>query len=138
GSPACGSVTDVLLPGRAILRKRQVRARGSGAENGHVALLIIQPRTGTEWSDARRLIEEYAASLNVDLTFQNLAHELDHLAEQYVPPDGAFLLAKQDGVVIGCVGLRKSGEGVAEMKRLYTVSAARGSGVGRLLAERIV
>jgi len=36
------------------------------------------------------------------------------------------------------VGLRRTAEGAAEMKRLYAMPAARGRGVGRMLAEAIV
>lgn len=96
------------------------------------------PQSKEDWREARRLIEEYAASLNVDLCFQDIGHELAHLAEEYGPPAGAFLLAAENGVNLGCVGLRRISDGVAEMKRLYAVPAARGRGVGRLLAEGIV
>jgi GNAT superfamily N-acetyltransferase len=103
-----------------------------------VSITLSAPRSAQDWREARRLIEEYAASLNVDLCFQNFAHELEHLAEEYGPPAGAFLLATQAGVSLGCVGLRRLPDGAAEMKRLYAVPAARGKGVGRLLAEGIV
>ena len=99
---------------------------------------LTAPESHGDWREARRLIEEYAASLSIDLCFQNFAHELEHLAEEYGPPAGAFLLATEEGLSLGCVGLRPSDEGAAEMKRLYAVPAARGRGVGRLLAEGIV
>jgi putative acetyltransferase len=103
-----------------------------------MAIRLIAPHTAEDWREARRLIEEYAASLNVDLCFQNIGHELAHLSEEYGPPAGAFLLARDGDVALGCVGLRRSANGVAEMKRLYLAPAARGRGVGRLLAEAIV
>ena len=99
---------------------------------------LNRPQSKEDWREARRLIEEYAASLEVDLCFQNFAHELEHLAEEYGPPAGAFLLAVENSVSLGCVGLRRLSDGVGEMKRLYAVPAARGRGVGRLLAESIV
>ena len=102
------------------------------------AIGLARPQSSDDWREARRLIEEYAASLNVDLCFQNFAHELEHLAEEYGPPGGAFLLAVENGVNVGCVGLRKLPQGAGEMKRLYTVPAVRGRGVGRLLAQAIV
>jgi GNAT superfamily N-acetyltransferase len=98
----------------------------------------MQPRSDEEWGNARHLIEEYAASLNVDLSFQNLSHELEHLASEYGPPAGAFFLAEENGSYLGCVGLRRFSDGIGEIKRLYTIPAARGRGLGRLLAERIV
>lgn len=103
-----------------------------------VTVRLVQPRSAQDWREARRLIEEYAAALKVDLCFQNFAHELEHLADEYGPPAGAFLLAVDNGVNVGCVGLRQLPNGVGEMKRLYAVPAVRGRGVGRLLAEGIV
>jgi putative acetyltransferase len=103
-----------------------------------VTIRLAQPRSENDWQDARRLIEQYAASLNLDLSFQNLAHELAHLREEYGPPAGVFLLARDGGSCLGCVGLRHFSDDAGEIKRLYIVPAARGRGAGRLLAEGIV
>ena len=99
---------------------------------------LAQPKSEEDWSQARQLIEEYAASLNIDLSFQNFAHELEYLTSAYAPPTGAFLLAEEKGVYIGCVGVRQFSDGIGEIKRLYAIPAARGHGVGRLLAQGIV
>jgi GNAT superfamily N-acetyltransferase len=43
-----------------------------------------------------------------------------------------FLVARdEDGTPLGCGALRALGGGVVELKRMYTVPAARGRGVGR-------
>jgi GNAT superfamily N-acetyltransferase len=99
---------------------------------------VSPPRAAEDWRDARRLVEEYAATLNLDLSFQNFAHELEHLETEYAPPTGAFLIAGENGACVGCVGLRAFSEGCGEIKRLYVIRAARGRGVGRLLAEGII
>lgn len=108
-----------------------------------MTIRLIQPQSEQSWQQARLLIEQYAATLDLDLSFQNLAHELEHLKSEYAPPMGRFLLAEdlraaEDGVYLGCVGLRQFSDGVGEVKRLYTLPAARGRGIGRLLAEGIV
>jgi GNAT superfamily N-acetyltransferase len=103
-----------------------------------VAICLNPPQSPEDWRRARSLIEEYAASLNVDLSFQNLEHELDNLSSDYAPPAGAFLLAQEDLSYLGCVGLRQHVDGVGEIKRLYITPPARGKRVGRLLAEGIV
>lgn len=103
-----------------------------------MAIHVVPPSSDDEWRAARQLIEEYAASLNLDLSFQNLAYELEHLAGEYGPPAGAFFLAEENGSYLGCVGLRQFSDGIGEVKRLYTIPAARGRGLGRLLAEQIV
>ena len=102
------------------------------------AFRLAQPQSEKDWREARRLVEEYAASLKVDLSFQNFAHEVEHLASEYAAPAGAFLLAEEDDAYIGCVGLRKFSDGTGEIKRLYVAPAARGRKLGRLLTEAIV
>src|SRR5262245_40039191 len=98
---------------------------------------IVRPDSPERWDAARRLIEEYAASLDVDLCFQDFDEELASLPSQYGPPGGAFLLAERDGAFLGCVALRKWQDG-CEMKRLYVRPEGRGLGIGRRLAESVV
>lgn len=100
---------------------------------------LAQAASPEDWRIARELIVEYADGLGVDLCFQNFSEELAHLAEEYSPPRGALLLAKEGGAVLGCVGLRPFGDaGDCEMKRMYVPAAGRGRGIGRRLAEAIV
>jgi GNAT superfamily N-acetyltransferase len=99
---------------------------------------MLQATTPREWEEAQRLVREYAASLNVDLSFQNFDHELQHFTTEYAPPTGAFILAEDAGQYVACIGLRQFAEGIGEIKRLYVAPAARRLGLGRLLVERII
>lgn len=99
---------------------------------------LLAPSTAAEWCEARRLVEEYASSLDLDLSFQNFAHELEHFENEYSAPYGAFLLAQNNGALVGCVGLRKLSDGVGEIKRLYVRPTARGLGLGLALVRGIV
>ena len=89
-------------------------------------------------ADVRRLFEEYANWLGVDLCFQNFDQELEELPGQYAPPDGRVLLAVEGDQIAGCVGLRRIDNNFCEMKRLYVRPVFRGKGVGRQLAEAVV
>jgi GNAT superfamily N-acetyltransferase len=99
---------------------------------------LLHAATSPEWDEARRLVREYAASLDVDLSFQNFDEELQHFASEYASPGGAFILAEDAGQYLGCIGLRRLSADSGEIKRLYIVPAARGRGLGRVLVERVL
>lgn len=99
---------------------------------------LIQAQSAEEIGRARELFEEYAAGLGFSLCFQNFDRELAELPGKYVPPGGRLLLAMNDDETAGCVALRKIGDGVCEMKRLYVRPDFRGTGLGRRLAESII
>lgn len=99
---------------------------------------LVQATTPHEWNEARRLVREYAATLGVDLSFQNFEQELDHFPTEYAQPGGAFILAEDAGRYAACIGLRQFADEVGEIKRLYVARAARGRGLGRVLVERVI
>ncbi len=85
------------------------------------------------------LLKAYAASLPVDLSYQEFECEMTALPDKYAPPGGGLWLARDHvGQAVGCVALRTLEDGACEMKRLYLNPSARGSGVGRQLAETVI
>ena len=99
---------------------------------------LLQATTPQHWDEARRLVREYAASLEVDLSFQNFEQELEHFSSEYAAPNGAFILAESDGRYVACIGIRQFADGIGEIKRLYVSPAARGTGLGRTLVVQII
>jgi GNAT superfamily N-acetyltransferase len=60
-------------------------------------------------------------------------------ADDFAAPNGAFLVAVETEpteVLIGCAGWRRHGAD-AELKRMFTATAARGRGLGRRLLAAI-
>lgn len=90
---------------------------------------MIRPATGADIEAVRTLFREYADGLGVDLSFQDFDAEL-------ADPLGVYelvLVAKR-----GCVALRRVDGETCEMKRLYVRPSARGTGLGRALAEAVI
>jgi ribosomal protein S18 acetylase RimI-like enzyme len=107
-------------------------------EANSIPMELIHAQSSEEVSRARELFEEYAAWLGFSLCFQNFDKELAGLPGDYSPPSGRLLLAAENDEKVGCVALRKIGDGVCEMKRLYVRPKFRGKGLGRTLAETII
>ncbi len=99
---------------------------------------VRRAASGKEIEAARRLFEEYAAALGIDLGYQGFADELTSLPGCYAPPRGRLLIAWASEEAAGCVALRPLADDVCEMKRLYVRPAFRGGRVGKQLAEAII
>ena len=90
---------------------------------------MIRPAQADDLEAVQDLLREYAASLQLDLSFQDFDSELADPLEFYE----LVLLAEE-----GCVALRRLDGSTCEMKRLYVRPVARGSGLGRQLAEAVI
>jgi putative acetyltransferase len=99
---------------------------------------LIQASSTEEVQQARLLFEEYASWVEISLCFQNFEQEVASLPGDYAPTSGRLFLAIEDEKVMGCVALRKIGEGIGEMKRLYVRPEFRGRGLGRTLTEKLI
>jgi ribosomal protein S18 acetylase RimI-like enzyme len=103
---------------------------------------LLTPTTPGLLDATREIFREYAASLAVDLCFQQFDEELAGLPGEYTAPAGALMLALVDGQVAGCGAMRSLRDvdyaNACEMKRLYVRPAFRRHGIGRLLAQALL
>jgi GNAT superfamily N-acetyltransferase len=103
---------------------------------------LRRPASPDDLADAVRIFREYAASLEVDLCFQNFEAELASLPGEYAAPGGQLLIAYVDGRLAGCGAFRPLADAdyanACEMKRLYVRDNCRGVGLGRLLAQALL
>jgi ribosomal protein S18 acetylase RimI-like enzyme len=90
---------------------------------------VIRAAGAADVEAVLELFREYAAGLGVDLSFQDFEAELAD------PLDFYELVLVTEG---GCVALRRIDQETCEMKRLYARPEARGSGLGRRLAEALI
>lgn len=98
----------------------------------------ISAFTDRDAAAVRRLFADYAASLSVDLGFQSFDDEVAGLPGRYAPPQGVMLVARVNGEVVGCVGVRALDAETCELKRLFVTPAHRGGGTGLRLLEGAV
>ncbi|HEY0320694.1 MAG TPA: GNAT family N-acetyltransferase [Pyrinomonadaceae bacterium] len=101
-------------------------------------LRLIEAESQAEIAEARRLFEEYAAWVVIDLCFQNFEKELADLPGAYARPGGCLILAIEGDEVAGCIALKDLGDRVCEMKRLFVRPHFQGRGIGRVLTEKII
>ena len=100
---------------------------------------VVAAETARDWADAQRLIRAYLAGLPFEVDFQDVDEELASLPAFYAPPDSTILLVRDpDGAAVGVAGVRRFADGEAELKRMYLDPAARGTGMGRTLAEAAI
>jgi len=99
---------------------------------------IVRAETAQQLGWARRLIEEYVASLPVDVSYEHVPEECARLPGEYAPPLGELLLAMEGGEPVGCVALRPMDGETCEMKRVFLRPEWRRQGIGRALTEAIL
>jgi GNAT superfamily N-acetyltransferase len=93
-------------------------------------------QTENEFEEGRIIFREYADALGVDLSFQDFEKELKAIHVQYNKPGGVLILVYLHEKTIACVGVRRSDEKTAELKRMFVGSPYRGEGIGVELLKR--
>ena len=93
---------------------------------------VVVVRADLESATARALIAELNAELSALYPEQGANHfRLD--PDEVAHGRGAFLVASRRGAAVGCGAVRRIGDGVGEIKRMFVVRADRGRGAGRAI-----
>ena len=99
----------------------------------------------THKDEVKELFNEYTEMLiqgdsnfKTYLGLQNYDHEIENLEEKYDLPYGRLYLAYYDGILAGCIGLRKIDNDNCELKRLYVKPQFRGKKIARFLVKYII
>jgi putative acetyltransferase len=115
--------------------------------DAHIDVRVAE--TEAELEEVRRLFRSFVAwhrgrhtdDLHlIDAYFDDAAWEAEvaGLPGDYAQPDGVLLLATEAGLSLGCVAFRPIDDETCEMKRMFVPPLARGTGVGRALAESVL
>ncbi|WP_417672306.1 bifunctional helix-turn-helix transcriptional regulator/GNAT family N-acetyltransferase [Roseibium sp.] len=117
---------------KALLAAMDLIASALGKEQW--LLVEMDPRDPESLS----CLEQYYAELNsrFDTGF-DVKRSADPDAEDMLAPRGCFLVCFSDDLPIGCVGLKGTDKGYAEIKRLWVSPAARGLGMAKRLMSEI-
>src|SRR5262245_24584023 len=90
--------------------------------------------------DARAVERElcaYLAHIGATLDAESLDHDVAEWRAEYDGVSGALLVVEDpEGRVVGTAGVRRLGEGLGELKRMWIRPACQGHGLGRRLMEQ--
>ncbi|MDD1521239.1 MULTISPECIES: bifunctional helix-turn-helix transcriptional regulator/GNAT family N-acetyltransferase [Bradyrhizobium] len=124
GFLAQNSQAEALLAAMDLIASALTRER--------VSLDEIDPQS----EPARYCLGEYYAELGRRFKQGfDVSLSRDPDAKDMRRPRGTFIVAMSDTLPIGCVGLKGTDHGYAEIKRLWVVPAARGLRLGRRLMD---
>ncbi len=83
-------------------------------------------------------VRDLIAALNENLLALTPPEHCFHMtAEEMARPDTTVFVARENGVAIACGALRRHAGGIGEVKRMYTVPAHQGKGIGGRILEAI-
>ena len=104
----------------------------SALTRDRIALDEMDPRG----DEARYCLREYYAELGRRFKQGfDVSLSRDPDAKDMRRPRGSFIVAMSDTLPIGCVGLKGTEHGYAEIKRLWVAPSARGLGLGKRLMD---
>lgn len=118
-------------------RRRLVAAMAEVERLLRAAAIVVEPEPAGS-ADACRCLAEYFAELGrrFDQGFDP-GRSISASEAEMTPPAGWLFLARLDGEAVGCGALKLKGDGIGEIKRMWTAPAARRLGVARRLLQAI-
>ncbi|MHC0061759.1 GNAT family N-acetyltransferase [Nostoc sp. UIC 10890] len=109
-------------------------------------LKIIQIETDEHKSHIQEIFWEYfnetklifSDQFGINLDVNTFLEQYMTQLHEFLPPSGRLLLGQSESKIVGCVCLRKIGEDVGEIKRMYVRPEFRRKGIGRALLQDII
>jgi GNAT superfamily N-acetyltransferase len=108
-------------------------ATGStGSTGSDLAIELADPHS----AEVAWLLASYLAEIEATFGYDD-AHGAPTDPDEFVPPQGAFLVVRDGAAATGCGGVRLLPDGAAEIKRMWLHPSLRGRGAGRKLLEAL-
>lgn len=129
--------TSLLAPLGEAQRGRLIAAMAEVERLLRASAAEIMPADPAS-PEARACIGAYLAEL--DARFEggfDASRSVSAEPDELMPPAGAFLLAWLDGEAVGCGGLKTTGAGVGEIKRMWVAPSTRGLGIAQRLLDAL-
>jgi len=105
---------------------------GGDAPEMAVAFEVVDPRH----PDAQEALVHYLAEVASNISDPVVGTDDRDEVDDFTAPSGAFVVVRDDGLVIGCGAVRSLSADVGEIKRMWIHPSRRGAGLGgRLLTE---
>ncbi len=84
-------------------------------------------------------VRQLIAALNAYLLSMSPPEFCYHMTvEEMAEASTTVWIARADGKAVGCGAIRRHGKEIAEVKRMYTVPAMQGQGIGRMILNHII
>ena len=88
--------------------------------------------------DAQYCLSEYYSELSQRFAAGfDPSHSLSPSLDDFLPPDGTFLVMRLKNEPVGCGGFKRNSRDAAYLKRMWIAPSARGLGLGRRLLEEL-
>jgi len=100
----------------------------------------MQIRLGNRQDEAaiKQLVFDVMKEFHLEPDIERAEVDLKNIEANYFAKDGIFLVAEEDGQIVGIASARKSDENVLEFVRLAVLSPWRGKGIARRLLDTTI
>jgi ribosomal protein S18 acetylase RimI-like enzyme len=105
-------------------------------------VLVVEPLPPSD-PRAVRALREFMAEMSSRFTGREATDDdvrealREFPSDDLLEPEGLLLVAHRDGAAVGCAGLRRIGDGLGEVKRVWVSPGSRRQGLGRRLMAEI-
>src|ERR1051325_10239651 len=100
--------------------------------------VMIRRASNRDREIAFQIVDRALRDYGLEAVLERADRDLSDLAQHYDARGGGFELIELGGEAVGVVGWRPAGDGVFELKKLYLLASARGQGLGRHAAARVI